>query len=202
MRITFEIAPSARAGPSAQPDATRVEAYAETARKEIDGFRAEINVRVQQRDNAIMGYLAAAAVVAAAAVKSPQSLEMLLIVPILSPAVAAIVAQHHVVIGRREALIKNQLRPLLERIGSAATYSEHGRDRMDQRELWTRTLAHVVSLFVPAVAALVLNVGVWGAQTSGLSVAWDAALVGTVVAGYFVVDSYRIRKGLLQPAPC
>jgi hypothetical protein len=158
----------------------------ETARREIDALRAERNVRLQQRDNALFGYLAAAAALGGVAFGQSAHAEVLLIVPILAPAVTAIVAQHHSVIGRREAFIAIHLMPYLAQRGAAAP-SKTGTRRHARSEVRVRTLAHLVALLTPALLGLAMNLRLVRGAT------WAFACACTVVTAGILWSSHRQR---------
>lgn len=129
----------------------------ETTRKEIEGLRRERDVRLQQRDHALFGYLAGAGALGGLALGEQARPEVLLVVAYLAPAIAAIVAQHHSVIGRREAFISGALIPFLNKLDAAAP-SPVGDKTRSRAEVRQRTLAHTMSLLLPALLGLAINI--------------------------------------------
>lgn len=133
----------------------------ETARKDMEGTRNEINIRLGQRDTALFGFLVAVGALGGVALgrqeAHPANPDILLMIPFLALAVAAVVAQHHIVIGSRERHIVIDIMPFLQERNAGALLKEAippGRYAM--RDIRMRTMAHALVLFVPAVMVLIL----------------------------------------------
>lgn len=200
MKFTLEFQDKKLEPPSRADDILHNHESADTARKEIEGLRNEINTRVRQRDSALFGYLTGAAAITSIAFnKEEENAVLLLIIPFLALSVSAIIAQHHTVIGRREAFIKSTLRPFLEKINASAPYHEQNKEKnFSKRELMTRTWAHAISLFVPVIFALAANFDDLSLENLEMSIIWVIAFICSVFVLYFIVSSHKIRTDLLK----
>lgn len=179
-----------------EPHADRLQEIA-TARAEMEALRTERNVRLQLRDNALFGYLAASAALGGVAFGQSSHVEVMLMVPYLAPAVAGIVVQHHSVIGRREAFVAAELMPYLRDRGAWAPCKVPSGERL-RREIWTRTLAHVVALFIPTLIALVFNLPDVRAASPYIQGRWWIALGCALLTGVILGRSHRDRMKLAK----
>lgn len=178
---------------------------ADTARSYYQQARAELNLRIQLRDNVLLFYLGAIATLLGVAlsqstVPGSKGLQILLAIPYVAVGATVILSQHHTAIGAMVEFFSSEHDRFLRELSppedaiqwdnsiAAKGYAAHA--------MFQRTVGHIVLLLLPCVASLLINYPT--AMFPGIleGVLWWSGLLATGYSAWAVVRAHQFRSSI------
>jgi hypothetical protein len=172
---------------------------ADTARAYYGQARAELNLRIQLRDNVLLFYLGAIATLLGVAL-TQGALQILLVVPYVAVGVTLILAQHHTAIGAMVEFFSSEFDQFLRGLSPAEDAVQWDNSKAAKgyaaHAMFQRTLGHTIILLLPCISSLLIN---WSSAISSQMlelVLWWGGFISTIFAGWIIWRTHRFRNAI------
>ncbi len=170
----------------------------ESARHSFDAARAELNLRLQLRDTALLAYIVAVGAVVSfvfgGSNTSSAKVNILLIIPYLSLSYAFVVSQHNSVIASIIEFLNLDLRTEFKKQNgyapqfvSSESFIKHTPDSN-----WQRSFSHFTVMFIPSIFSLIVTLP--NLDSVLLKIIWTASVISAVIGLMQVLGAYYKRQ--------